>query len=98
MDIATTRDYIAHRLQHVGGTGREFTAEATRCIFEESGGIPRVVNKLCDLALVYASSAGQDKAGIGIIRELVRDGLILKPLGGPLLLAEPIDSFGKAAE
>ncbi|TCM78980.1 ExeA family protein [Rhodovulum steppense] len=98
MDIATTRDYIAHRLQHVGGTGKEFTPEATRCIFEESGGIPRVVNKLCDLALVYASSADQDKVGVGTIRELVRDGLILKPLGDPLLLAEPLDSFGKAAE
>ncbi|TCP39562.1 ExeA family protein [Rhodovulum marinum] len=98
MDVVTTRDYIAHRLKHVGGTGKEFSAEATRFIFEESGGIPRVVNKLCDLALVYAASAGHAKVGIATIRELVRDGLILKPLGDPLVLTESLDSFGKAAE
>lgn len=98
MDMATTRDYIAHRLRYVGGSGKEFSAEATRFIFEESGGIPRVVNKLCDLALVYAASAGHDKVGVATIRELVRDGLFLKPLADPLVLTQPFDSFGKAAE
>ncbi|SIO59767.1 type II secretion system protein A [Rhodovulum sp. ES.010] len=98
MDLATTRDYIAHRLRHAGGSGKEITAEATRAIFGESGGIPRMVNKLCDLALVYAASAGHDKVGIAAIRELVRDGLILKPMSEALFLTDPLDSFGKAAE
>lgn len=99
MDIATTRSYIAHRLQHVGGTGKEFSSQAIRHIYEESEGIPRLVNKLCDFALVYAASAGYDTVGVGTIRELIRDGLILKPYTeDPLLLAAPLDPFGKAAE
>lgn len=100
MDIATTRDYIAHRLRHAGGTGKEFTAEATRHIHEESEGIPRVINKLCDLALVYAASAEESRVGISTIKELIRDGLILKPFREPHFLTNRIDpdSFAKAAE
>lgn len=98
MDIVTTRNYIAHRLQHVGGTGKEFSNQAIRHIHEESEGIPRLVNKLCDFALVYAASAGYDTVGVGTIRELIRDGLILKPYSDTLVLSDPLDPFGKAAE
>ncbi|MGC9420015.1 MAG: ExeA family protein, partial [Rhodovulum sp.] len=98
MDLATTRDYIGHRLRHAGGTGKEFAPEAIRHIHEESEGIPRVVNKLCDLALVYASSAGETTVNAGTIKELIRDGLILKPFREPLVLTNPLDGFRKAAE
>lgn len=98
MDLPTTRAYIRHRLTHVGGTGDEFTPGAVRHIFEEAEGIPRVINKLCDLALVYASSADHDKVGLPTIRELVGDGLILKPVADPLFLTNPLQSAGKAAE
>ena len=79
MDLTTTRAYIRHRLTHAGGSGEEITTGAMRHIFEESEGVPRVINKLCDLALVYAASSGYEKAGLGTIRELFKDGLILKP-------------------
>lgn len=98
MDLANTRDYILHRLRHVGGTGAEFSDAAIAHIFEESEGIPRVVNKLCDLALVYAASAGSPKVDSDTIRELIEDGLILKPFRDPLVLTNHVHSFGKAAE
>lgn len=98
MDPDTTRDYIGHRLRHAGGTGKEFSPEAIRYIHEESEGIPRVVNKLCDLALVYASSAGETTVNLSTIKELIRDGLILKPFREPLVLTNPLDGFRKAAE
>ncbi|WP_299681718.1 AAA family ATPase [uncultured Roseobacter sp.] len=97
-DLRETRDYVRHRLQHVGGTGDEITSGAVRHIFEETGGIPRMINKLCDLALVYASAADQQKAGLGVVRELYRDGLILKPAEPPLYLTNRIDVPQKAAE
>ncbi len=97
-DLPTTRAYIRHRLMHVGGTGQEITTSAMRHIFEEANGIPRMINKLCDLALVYAASSGQEKVGLPIIRELVRDGLILKPAPSPLFLVNPINMNGEAAE
>ncbi len=46
--------YIAHRLKIVGATRDIFTPEACEVIFEGSRGLPRVVNQLCDTALVYA--------------------------------------------
>jgi type II secretory pathway predicted ATPase ExeA len=45
--------YIAHRLQVSGRTAPLFTTAAGRSVFRLSGGIPRVINQLCDHALVY---------------------------------------------
>ncbi|MRU15662.1 ATPase [Roseovarius sp. A21] len=98
MDLDTTQAYVEHRLHHAGGNGKEICYEAIRHIHEESDGIPRVVNKLCDLALVYASSAGEEKVGAGAIQELVQDGLILKPYREPHLLTNRIDCDGKGSE
>ncbi|MEO0369830.1 MAG: AAA family ATPase [Pseudomonadota bacterium] len=78
MDQRTTRDYIHHRLTYVGGTGSEFSPQAIKMIFEQSDGIPRIVNKLCDLGLVYAASAGRKQVGLTTIKELLRDGLLIK--------------------
>lgn len=98
MDLDTTVKYVTHRLEQAGGTGQEFTSEALLVIFNESEGIPRMVNKLCDLALVYASSAGEQHVERATIEELVRDGLILKPFRSPLLLTNQIYRLGKVAE
>lgn len=78
MDRRTTRDYIHHRLRHVGGTGAEFSPQAIKLIYEHSSGIPRIVNKLCDLGLVYAASAGRTQVGLTTVKELIRDGLLIK--------------------
>lgn len=97
-DLRETRAYVQHRLTHVGGDGTEITPGAIRHIFEETGGIPRMLNKLCDLALVYAAAAEHKKAGLGVIRELFNDGVILKPAEPPLYLTNRIDIPQKAAE
>nr|WP_309502627.1 AAA family ATPase [uncultured Roseovarius sp.] len=98
MDLSTTLKYVAHRLKHAGGTGDEFTIEAIRHIHEEAEGIPRVINKLCDLALVYASSGEEEQVSVATINELIGDGLILKPFRESLLLTNPRSVVGKAAE
>ena len=46
--------YIAHRLKVVGAAREIFTPDACDVIFDASRGLPRVVNQLCDTALVYA--------------------------------------------
>ena len=82
----------------VGGTGNEITPQAVSYIHREAEGIPRSINKLCDLGLVYAASAGKPFMGKPIIKELIRDGLILKPAPPPFLLTDPLDEHRKAAE
>ncbi len=47
-----TKSYIDHRLEIVGGGGKEvFAAEAYGMIFQHSGGSARLINVLCDAAL-----------------------------------------------
>jgi general secretion pathway protein A len=46
-----TAQYIEFRLAKAGATKPIFTPEAIRAIYKETGGIPRNVNKLCDICL-----------------------------------------------
>lgn len=48
-----TRSYIRHRLKIAGGSGRKyFTEEALDYVFQFSKGVPRLVNQICDSALL----------------------------------------------
>jgi type II secretory pathway predicted ATPase ExeA len=98
MDLATTRQYIRHRLSHVGGTGQEISPQAIRQIFETAQGIPRMINKICDLALVYTASAGHKTVSLTTIKELITDGVILPTRPLPLYLRNPIELPKKAIE
>lgn len=90
-NLNETGSYIRHRLVHAGGNGDEITPDAVECIYKESGGIPRMINKLCDLALVYAAADGRSKAGLDIITELFDDGIVLKSAAPMLYLTNRID-------
>lgn len=98
LDLKTTKQYITHRLQNVGGTGSEISPSAISLIATQSLGIPRVINKICDLALVYAASAERKNVSLGIIKELIDDGVIIQTVTSPLFLTNRIDPPEKAAE
>ena len=50
-----THEYIAHRLEVAGANGRTiFDAAACDTVFRYAGGVPRLVNVLCDTALLCA--------------------------------------------
>lgn len=76
-DPDTSAAYIRHRLQKAGGTGLEFDGPACARIHAESRGVPRMINKIADLALVYGAAADRKVIGADLIDELIRDGLIL---------------------
>jgi general secretion pathway protein A len=53
-----TRSYIQHRLEVAGAADREIFAEDTFAeIFRFTGGVPRLVNTLCDTAMMAAYAA-----------------------------------------
>lgn len=45
--------YIRHRLRTAGGSPLLFESAAVERILDQSGGVPRLINVLCDTALVY---------------------------------------------
>jgi general secretion pathway protein A len=54
-----TEDYIRHRLSVAGGEGKvSFTAPALAAVHQLSGGVPRLVNLICDRALLAGYVAG----------------------------------------
>jgi general secretion pathway protein A len=53
LDFAQTCWYTAHRLTRVGGRLKIFSKDALKQIFKSSGGIPRLINLICDAALTY---------------------------------------------
>jgi general secretion pathway protein A len=56
-----TVSYIDHRLQVAGRSSRLFTTLAGRVAFRLTDGIPRLINQLCDHALVYGYAEQADR-------------------------------------
>lgn len=75
LDSEATADLIRHRLRHAGGTGEEITSDAACAIHNATGGIPRLINQLCDFAMLYAWSAETKVVDAPIVAEVIGDGV-----------------------
>lgn len=64
-----TAAYVNHRLKVAGANGEIFSAAALREVHRVSNGIPRVINVICDRALLGAFTQEQHRIGPGMIRE-----------------------------
>lgn len=64
-------NYIAHRLSVAGASKTLFSDDAIELIFENSGGIPRRINQVCDMGLTTGFIKKVDKVDSGIISEAV---------------------------
>jgi len=51
-----TTDYVQHRLRTAGATSQIFSQRAFELIHDLSGGIPRRINNICNLALLLGAS------------------------------------------
>jgi general secretion pathway protein A len=69
MKRAETFEYVRHRLRVAGGSGRApFSDAALREVHRRSTGVPRVVNILCDRALLSAYGAGASQVRVSHVR------------------------------
>ncbi|HSE89794.1 MAG TPA: AAA family ATPase [Candidatus Binatia bacterium] len=66
-------EYVSNRLKIAGGDRSIFTPTALESIYSYSGGIPRIVNVLCDSALLTGYALGRKEIDTGIIREAAED-------------------------
>ena len=67
--------YISHRLQVAGATYDIFLPETAGLIHEATRGIPRLVNQLCDLSLVYAFTMAEKQVSRAIVQQVLNDGV-----------------------
>ena len=71
LEATETSAYILRRLEVAGAT-REIFPERTRLmIHEATGGVPRLINVLCDLCMVYAYSDGRPAVSEDLLREFL---------------------------
>jgi type II secretory pathway predicted ATPase ExeA len=73
LNSGETAHYIQHRLVTAGATEDIFTPGACRLIAEYSGGVPRLVNLLCDTALVYGFADQRQVVDVDLIEEVVSE-------------------------
>lgn len=66
---AETASYVNHRLKVAGSaTGEVFSAAALREVHRLSNGIPRIINVICDRALLGAFTQEQHRIGTPLVR------------------------------
>jgi hypothetical protein len=68
-----TRCYIEHRLKVAGRESPLFTPEAVREVHRLTRGTPRLINILCDHALLYGYGAETDSISAELVRDCSRD-------------------------
>lgn len=73
LKIKDTIDYIKFRIEHAGGDPDIFLRSACAVVHYYSRGIPRLINSLCDFALVYAYADEIRQIGAKMVLEVVRD-------------------------
>nr|WP_321467018.1 XrtA/PEP-CTERM system-associated ATPase [uncultured Desulfobulbus sp.] len=66
-------EYLAYRLEKVGGKLEIFAPSTFDRIYEASGGIPRIINLICDTALVYGYAESIPQINDDIISQVIRD-------------------------
>jgi general secretion pathway protein A len=73
LTLEETRGYIRHRIMVAGGEHELFSEDACDAVFEHCGGIPRLINLLCDFALVYAYASQAAVVTGELVGQVVRE-------------------------
>jgi len=66
-------EYIEHRLNIAGAQTLIFNQHALNKIWKKSKGIPRLINQICDNALLIGFALDKNIIGTKIIKEVIRD-------------------------
>jgi general secretion pathway protein A len=71
---AETTAYIDHRLEVAGAEGRRiFAEEAYPTIYKYTGGVPRLINTLCDTCMMAAFGHDQDTVTVADLDAAIRE-------------------------
>ncbi|WP_136443979.1 ExeA family protein [Pacificoceanicola onchidii] len=95
------RGYIAHRVEVAGGKSDLFTDAAVALIYRMTDGVPRLVNQLAELSLLYAFGGSEETVGEKSVQAVLDDGVFFGAGSSPRLVPdaeEPEADVGKRAE
>ncbi|MCB1679486.1 MAG: AAA family ATPase [Halioglobus sp.] len=78
LSLQDTMNYVHHRVEAVGGTRKLFEDRALMAVYYFTGGIPRLINTLCDTGLLFAYSLDHTSVTLEVIMAAVH----AKRIGG----------------
>lgn len=71
-----TTTYIHHRLSHAGGPKDLFSPDACQLVHRQAGGVPRLINLLCDTALVYGYAENAREISVDLVQSVIDEGTV----------------------
>lgn len=74
-------EYIQHRIRKAGGDIWMFEEAALQTIYQASFGLPRLINNLCDVALMLGCAAHASKIGNDLVQQAIQE--VLSPMVKP---------------
>jgi general secretion pathway protein A len=96
LTVDTTESYIKHRLQVAGARRMLFSPDAIPLIHRYAGGVPRLINTVCDNCLFETYLRKLEEVTPKIVHSVAGDlGLLRQPLEG---ISPPQESFGEFDE
>src|SRR5918992_1240002 len=74
LDAAETENYVNHRLRRAAlGTPLEFPRAVTNIVHARSRGVPRIINVICDAALVFGYAEERRQVDLPLMREVLAE-------------------------
>lgn len=73
LDLDEVGRYIQHRLKVAGSTQKVFTTQSVAEIYAFSGGIPRLINIICDHAMLTAYARGVKQVVDAMVKECAEE-------------------------
>lgn len=93
LSYAESCGYIRHRLAVAGANQEIFDRLAMGAVYYFSGGVPRLMNSICDMAMVYGYAAGKSAIDLDLIVAVVCD----REKHGVQVLAKRAEDISRAA-
>ena len=73
LQLDETHAYIRHRIGVAGGHADLIDADARERVHAGTGGVPRLINQVCDTALVYGYADQRNALDAELIEQVLRD-------------------------
>ena len=73
LDQNSTHGYINYRVKVAGGQREIFTTEACSMVFEYTRGIPRLINAVCDNALLEAFIQKKERIEADVVEQVSKE-------------------------
>ena len=93
LDAQETANYINSRLDHAAiAAPPRFPADAAELVHRRSGGVPRIINVICDAALVFGYAEERHQIDLPLIQDVVAElelTGVLRPTSGADLAPLP---------